>query len=153
MKHTREATKELYKNVLAMHESGMDYKQIAKELDYNPNYISRIIVHLTGSSVTKSTQEDVEKMIELRKSGMSIKEIAKVVGFSQTTVQKQLVKAGYRTYGVLNPPHMKRPQIAYREPDEIVGVPYTMQTRKPKVYDVTIKGKKYKDVTELVGGI
>ena len=153
MKHTREATKALYNKVLAMHKSGMDYKQIAKELDYNPNYISRIIVYLTGSSVTKSTPEDVQKMIELRKSGMSIKDIAKAVGFSQTTVQKKLVKAGYRTYGVLNPPHINQPQRVYREPDEIVGVPYTMQTRKPQVHEVVIKGKKYQDITELVAGI
>lgn len=95
----------------------------------------------------KYTDEDVKRMIELRKSGMTNKQIAKEIGCSEGFVQTYTQRAG------LGRPVEDEEPFVYTEPAEICGVPYTMATRKPQVHDVVIKGKKYKDITELVGGI
>lgn len=150
MRHTRESTKEMYEKVYELYKSGMERKEIAKQMGYNPQYISQIIVYMTGSSVKTATEEEIQQMIELRQQGKLIKEIAEIVGFSYGTVQKNLVKAGYRKYGN---PKEEEVKSVYSDPEEFMNGTVTMQTRKPKVYDVTIKGKKYKDITELVGGI
>lgn len=93
------------------------------------------------------TEEMKQQMIDMKEQGMSNKAIGEALGCSTSIVQRYLADAGYKRYKRVV--HSE----TYREPDEIVGVPYTMQTRKPQVYDITIKGKKYKDITEIVGGI
>ena len=150
MRHLKDSTKKLYDKVLAMHESGKNYKEIAEELGYNTQYISQIIVYMSGSSVKTATEEEIQQMIELRQQGKLIKEIAEIVGFSYGTVQKYLVKAGHRKYGN---PKEEEVKSVYSDPEEFANGTVKMQTRVPKVHDVVIKGKKYKDITELVGGI
>jgi DNA-binding CsgD family transcriptional regulator len=150
MRHTRETTKKMYEQVYELYKSGMERKEIAKQMGYNPQYISQIISYMNGSTQRTATEEEIQQMIELRQQGKTIKEISEIVGFSYGTVQKNLVKAGYKKYGVDR--SVETPTV-YSDPEEFVNGTVTMQTRKPQVHEVVIKGKKYQDITELVAGI
>ena len=64
-------------------------EDMAKEMNYNPSYLSRTYKKVTGQNVMKRFREKrMEKAEELLRSGMSVIEVATYMGYSKNGFTK-----------------------------------------------------------------
>lgn len=100
----------------------------------------------------KRTPEDNENIIAIYKARKTIKATSTITGWSKDTVIRVLTEAGlYWPKSANTYKKATDPVIKWDDPNKrIEGLTY--QERTPKVYDVVVNGKRYKDVTELYGG-
>lgn len=99
----------------------------------------------------KRTPQDNENIIAIFKARKTIRAVSTITGFSKDTVTRVLVEAGVYEPKERNTTNkFKDHEIKWDyECGRIDGLDY--QERVPRVTDVVVNGKKYKDVTELYG--
>lgn len=95
------------------------------------------------------TKRDNKYIIQKYKEYGSISKTSEVTGWSYSTCIRVLEEAGL--YKAKKMPRKNiNPDIEWDDTEEkLEGLTYA--DREPKIYDVVINGKKFKDVTELYG--